>query len=165
MFSKAQVINTLGNRAARSHRRVPVTDALTALREPHHVAYWFARTYARKERPLAGLGYDTTALPPPPDTRQQTSGQLCALEQELRDEKLATLLKDRDRDAFDDELKCLRAEVAEAKQAAAVHPDTHDYSEVETRDYCIDLLLKEAGWPQFRKRGTGGVGLPMRRCS
>lgn len=26
-------------------------------------------------------------------------------------------------------------------------PDTHNYSEAETRDYSIDLLLKEAGWP------------------
>lgn len=39
------------------------------------------------------------------------------------------------------------AEVAEAKQAAAAQPDTHDYSEAETRDSFIDLLLKEAGWP------------------
>jgi type I restriction enzyme R subunit len=41
----------------------------------------------------------------------------------------------------------LRAEVAAAKQANTAQPDTHDYSEAETRDYFIDLLLKEAGWP------------------
>ena len=62
-----------------------------------------------------------------------------------RDENLAALLADKS--ALDEELKRLRAEVAKAKQAAAAQPDTHDYSEAETRDYFIDLLLKEAGWP------------------
>ena len=52
-----------------------------------------------------------------------------------------------DKAALDEELQRLRAEVAAAKQAAAAQPDTHDYSEAETRDYFIDLLLKEAGWP------------------
>jgi len=31
------------------------------------------------------------------------------------------------------------------KKANSARPDTHDYSEAETRDYFIDLLLKEAG--------------------
>ncbi len=62
-----------------------------------------------------------------------------------RDEKLSALLADKT--ALDEELKRLRAEVAAAKKANAAQPDTHDYSEAETRDYFIDLLLKEAGWP------------------
>src|SRR5918996_2404883 len=51
VFSKARVINTLGNRAVHSHRAVPEADALAAVRELFHVAYWFARTYARAGRP------------------------------------------------------------------------------------------------------------------
>jgi type I restriction enzyme R subunit len=56
----------------------------------------------------------------------------------------------------------LRAEVAAAKQAATAQPDTHDYSEAETRDYFIDLLLKEAGWPldQARDREFAVAGMP-----
>ena len=60
-----------------------------------------------------------------------------------------------DKATLDEELKRLRAEVAEAKKANAAAPDTHDYSEAETRDYFIDLLLKEAGWalrPEARPR-------------
>lgn len=45
------------------------------------------------------------------------------------------------------ELTELRSEVAKAKAANEARPDTHDYSEAETRDAFIDLLLKEAGWP------------------
>src|SRR5688500_6552421 len=56
----------------------------------------------------------------------------------------------------------LRAEVAAARQAAAAQPDTHDYSEAQTRDYFIDLLLKEAGWPldQTRDREFEVSGMP-----
>ena len=41
-------------------------------------------------------------------------------------------------------------------------PDTHDYSEKETRDFFIDLLLKEAGWAldQPRDREWEVAGMP-----
>jgi type I restriction enzyme, R subunit len=51
VFSKARVINTLGNRAVHSHRVVPIVDAVAAVRELFHVGYWFARTYGRVARP------------------------------------------------------------------------------------------------------------------
>ena len=47
------------------------------------------------------------------------------------------------------------------QEANAARPDTHDYSEAETRDYFIDLLLKEAGWaldqPQDREFEVSGM--------
>ncbi|WP_413766501.1 hypothetical protein, partial [Vibrio vulnificus] len=39
-----------------------------------------------------------------------------------------------------------REAIAAAKKANSAEPDTHDYSEAETRSAFIDLLLKEAGW-------------------
>src|SRR5262245_5055749 len=63
VFSKARVINTLGNRAVHSHRPVPEGDALAAVRELFHVAYWFARTYGRAGSPAPGLAFDAAALP------------------------------------------------------------------------------------------------------
>ncbi len=152
VFTKAKLINTLGNRAVHSHRTVPEADALTALRELFHVVYWFARSYARAGRPATGLAFDPAALPRPATTGQQTVEQLRTLSEDLleHDEKLATLLADKD--ALDEELKRLRAEVAKAKKEAAAQPDTHDYFEAETRDYFIDLLLKEAGWSLEKAR-------------
>ena len=162
VFSKARVINTLGNRAVHGYRAVPEADALAALRELFHVTYWFARTYARAARPAPGLTFDPAALPRPAVTSRKTAEQLRALEGGLRerDEKLTTLLADKG--ALDEELKRLRSEVAEAKKEAAAQPDTHDYSEAETRDYFIDLLLKEAGWPlnQDRDREFEVSGMP-----
>lgn len=162
VFSKARVITALGNRAVHSHRPVPEADALAAMRELFHVAYWLARTYGRAGRPAPGLAFDPAALPRPAPAAQQTAEQLQTLETRLRekDENLATLLADKT--ALDEELKRLRAEVAQAKQAAVAQPDTHDYSEAETRDYFIDLLLKEAGWPldQPRDRELEVSGMP-----
>ncbi len=162
VFSKARVINTLGNRAVHSHRPVPEADAVAAVRELFHVAYWFARTYGRTGRPAPGLAFDPAALPRPARAAAQTAEQLQALEARLREkgESLAALLADQT--ALDEELTRLRAEVAKAKQAAAAQPDTHDYSEAETRDYFIDLLLKEAGWPldQARDREFEVTGMP-----
>src|SRR2546427_5587919 len=76
VFSKARVINTLGNRAVHSHRAIPPDDALVAVRELFHVTYWLARTYGRGGRPAPGLAFDASALPqatPPPG---QTAEQL-----------------------------------------------------------------------------------------
>lgn len=165
VFSKARVINTLGNRAVHSHRAVPETDALAAVRELFHVSYWFARTYGRIARPAPGLAFNPVALPHAPSSPHKTAEQLLALETSLRerDEKLAALLADKN--TLDEESKRLRAEVAAAKKAAAAQPDTHNYSEAETRDYFIDLLLKEAGWPldQVRDREFEVSGMPNKQ--
>ena len=162
VFSKARVINTLGNRAVHSHRPIPESDALAAVRELFHFLYWFARTYGRTARPVANLAFDAAALPKAGAVPKQTAEQLQKLESALRekDEKLVALLADKE--ALDAELKRLRAEVAEAKKSATAQPDTHDYSEAATRDYFIDLLLKEAGWPldQERDREFPILGMP-----
>jgi type I restriction enzyme, R subunit len=162
VFSKARVINTLGNRAVHSHRPIPEADALAAVRELFHVAYWFARTYARASRPAPALVFDPSLLSRPAQIAQQTAEQLKVLETRLRekDENLEALLADKT--ALDEELKRLRAEIAEAKKIATAQPDTHDYSETETRDFFIDLLLKEAGWPldQARDREFEVSGMP-----
>ncbi|MBI5628729.1 MAG: DEAD/DEAH box helicase family protein, partial [Candidatus Rokubacteria bacterium] len=162
VFSKARVINTLGNQAVHSHRPIQDSDAVMAVRELFHVGYWLARTYARGAKPAPGLAFDANALPRTAPIPKQTIEQLQKLEAGLRerDEKLSALLADKS--ALDEELTRLRAEVAEAKKASAAQPDTHDYSEAETRDYFIDLLLKEAGWPldQPRDREFEASGMP-----
>jgi len=152
VFTKAKVIVTLGNRAVHNRRPIPQNDAVVAVRELFHVCYWLAHTYARQDRPVSGLTFDASQLPTSTPIPRQTLEQLQRLSSQLRerDEKLSTLLADKE--SLDEELKRLRAEVAEARRAALAIPDNHDYSEAETRDYFIDLLLKEAGWPLDQSR-------------
>jgi len=58
------------------------------------------------------------------------------------------------------EWKNIHEAVTKAESAAT--PDDHDYSEAEIRDYFIDLLLKEAGWPlnQTHDREFPVTGMP-----
>ncbi len=149
IFTKAKLIKDLGNLAVHSTRKILSVDAVTATRELFHFCYWLARTYGQNARPDPGLRFVPALLPaaaPASPVQPQSIDQLQKLEAELRarDEKLSALLSDKA--ALDDELKKLREEVASAKKANTAQPDTHDYSEAQTRDYFIDLLLKEAGW-------------------
>ena len=151
VFNKARIIVTLGNRAVHN-RTVSPADGLTAVMELFHVCYWLAHTYATGAKPSPGLAFNPAALPKTTPLPKQTVEQLQRLEAQLRerDEKLSTLLADKTN--LDAELTRLRAEVAAAKKANTDQADTHDYSEAETRDTFIDLLLKEAGWPLDQKR-------------
>jgi type I restriction enzyme R subunit len=162
VFTKARVIQRQGNDAVHSTRPVRQYDALQVVKELFHFSYWLAHIYARGARPAPGLVFDPDALPPAMPQSRQSAEQLQRLETTLRekDERLSVLLSDRAN--LDAELVRLRAEVAAAKKANAATPDTHDYSEAETRDYFIDLLLKEAGWAldQPRDREFPVTGMP-----
>jgi len=148
VFNKALFISRIGNRAVHDHRAVPESASIAALKELFHICYWLAHTYARGVRPDPALEFALPAAPAAPTVAAaQSAEKLRQLEYSLaeRDEKLTELLVDRDN--LDEELQRLRAEITQAKKEAAAQPDTHDYSEAETRDRFIDLLLHEAGWP------------------
>ncbi len=161
VFAKARVLVTLGNRAVHN-RPVAPADGPTATKELFHVCYWLARTYAQGAKPAAALAFDPAALPKTAPLPKQTVEQLQKLDTQLRerDEKLAALL--REKEELDAALRQAREEVAAAKKANTAQPDTHDYSEAETRDTFIDLLLKEAGWAldQARDREYEVAGMP-----
>ncbi|MGE0544506.1 MAG: DEAD/DEAH box helicase family protein [Dehalococcoidia bacterium] len=162
VFTKAKLIKDLGNEAV--HRAGPVREsgALTAVRELFHVAYWLARTYARAAKPAGRWEFDERHLPRTSPVPPQTRAQLQSLADQLAasDARLTALLSDKA--ALDEELTRLREEVAQAKAANIAQPDTHDYSEAETRTAFIDLLLREAGWTldQPRDREYSVTGMP-----
>jgi type I restriction enzyme R subunit len=169
VFTKTKVIKELGNQAVPSTRKVLPADAQVATRELFHIAYWLARTYGQRGRPDPGLAFNAGLLARPaaaaPAVPPQTLDQLQKLETQLaeRDERLTTLLGTTA--ALDAELARLREQVAAAKRVNAATPDTHDYSEAQTRDCFIDLLLKEAGRlvarceDELRGRGHRHAGL------
>jgi type I restriction enzyme R subunit len=152
IFIKAKLIKDLGNLAAHSHRPLQQLDSMTAVRELFHICFWLARTYGKASKPADGLTFDPLLLPKTSPVPPQTLAQLQQLESQLaeKDTKLTELLTGKA--ALDAELERLRAEIAAIKKQNAEKPDTHNYSEAETRDYFIDLLLKEAGWPLDKKQ-------------
>jgi type I restriction enzyme, R subunit len=152
IFIKAKLIKDLGNLAAHSHKPLQQLDSMTAVRELFHICFWLARTYGKTAKPADGLTFDPTRLPKTSPVPAKTLAQLQQLESQLaeKDTKLTELLTGKA--ALDAELERLRAEIADIKKQNAETPDTHNYSEAETRDYFIDLLLKEAGWPLDKKQ-------------
>jgi len=151
VYNKAKVIKELGNLAVHSTRKVATADAMMAVRELFHIGYWLARTYGQRQRPDPSLSFSTDLVPQAATgTPPQSLDQLRAMEAKLAasDEKLSEILRTKAASdaALNAELQALRAQVAAAKKANAAAPDTHDYTEAQTRDYFIDLLLKEAGW-------------------
>ncbi|HAT10941.1 MAG TPA: restriction endonuclease subunit R [Planctomycetes bacterium] len=162
VFTKARLIVQYGNQAVHSTSPIRQFDALTVVRELFHVGYWLAHTYARGAKPAPGSTFNQKELPAATAIPKQTAEQLQAMQARLseQDAKLTEVLADRA--ALSEELKQVRAEVAKAKAAAAAQPDSHDYSEAETRDAVIDLLLTEAGWKldQSRDREFEVAGMP-----
>lgn len=151
IFVKAKLIKDLGNLAAHSHKPLQQRDSMVAAGELFHICFWLARTYAKATKPADGLTFDPSLLPKTSPVPPQTLAQLQQLETQLaeKDTRLTELLTGTD--ALNAELERLRAEIAEIKKRNEATPDQHNYSEAETRDYFIDLLLKEAGWPLDKK--------------
>jgi type I restriction enzyme R subunit len=148
VLAKVLFIKEIGNQAVHSNKPIRQWDALNACKELWHFCYWFARTYTRQGAARFGnRSFDLGKLPlSPTDAVKRSAEQVRQLEEELRgrdstlQEKLSVLT------SLDAELTRLREEVARAKKQNDDVIDQHEYSEAETRDHFIDLLLREAGW-------------------
>ena len=163
VFTKARIIKDLGNLAAHSTQQVAQADAVRATRELFHVCFWLAQTYARVEPPPSDLRFDEALVPKAPPLPKQAVAYIRKLQAQLKEqeEKYAALeaeqLKALAFDeltgrALDEALETERKAVAAARKANAAREVPHDFDEAGTRDFYIDLLLKEAGWPLSQKR-------------
>lgn len=147
VFQKARVIQKMGNQAVHHPRPVSATDAKQVVKELHHVCHWLTRTYA-PEASHAGAAWQDQRIPQPIHQGDVVPRQeLEALEAQLAEQNKAALKQQQERDALNAKVQELREKVAKARQETEQQPDTHDYSEAETRHYLIDLELRRAGWP------------------
>lgn len=169
LVTKARLIKDYGNRAVHDTRAVSENTAIVTLRELFHFAYWLVRTYAKGDKPAAGLQFSADALPQMQPVEVSTLARLQALAEDYakqakaREEaETARVQTQQQRDALEAQIKALRAEIAATKQANQTVPDAHDYDEAQTRDAFIDLLLHEAGWSldQPRDREFPVTGMP-----
>ena len=189
VFLKAKEVVRLGNAAAHRQEAVSQRDSVAAVSALFEFTYWFARTYNRGAKPEPGLSFDPRSLPNPravAAAKARTSAEATAAAEQARAEAAESLARvqelearlaeqdaaaeaERQRALADAstgaalraEVERLSAELAAAKQAAAAQPDTHDYTEAQTRDWFIDLLLAEAGWdvdaPNLREVKVDGM--------
>ncbi len=160
---KLNLIRKVGNDAVHQPQPVARPTALHVLRELHHVVIWAA--------------FHHSAHPSAAPTRTQFDPALAVKAAPLsRSDVMRLAEKFKAQDAAhakalaakDDLLAAHEAEIAELKaqiaaaQASTTVTDDHDYSEAETRDFFIDQLLHEAGWPldQPRDREYPVTGMP-----
>jgi type I restriction enzyme R subunit len=149
LFLKVRSIKDIGNLAVHSTKPITENDALRATIELFHFLYWLARTYTKDDpRKLDNLKFNPSLIPPAPaQVIQKTLEELQKLQAELQEKDTVLLEKQRKLEDTDAEIQRLRAEMAAAKKRNEAVPVDHDYSEAETRDFFIDLMLREAGWP------------------
>ena len=147
VFQKARVIQKQGNQAVHDKRPVRQYDAMQVVKELHHISYWLTHIYA-PEAAKKAQPWSQELVPPAPATVDAVPRErLETLEAELAEKNAAALKHQEERDALDGELKAVREQLAEVRAASEQKPDTHDYSEADTRKYIIDVDLRRAGWP------------------
>lgn len=148
IYTKAQYLRKVGNQAVHDRKKIPAQLALGTAVELHHILYWLARTYTTGDPTAIPGQFDETRLPiPAAKIARQSIAQLQALDKKLQAQDEALRRKEAENEALRAQLTAaLQAQVAAQKAANETIPDSHDYSEAETRQRYIDVLLREAGW-------------------
>jgi type I restriction enzyme R subunit len=147
LFPKILTIQKIGNLAVHSDKPITTSDSLHTLKELFHVLYWLARSYSQSATAIGKQLFDITRIPQKDSAvADQSAEQLAKLQADLSDKDARLAAKDAELARTIEEIAALKAKIQEYKERNSQTPDDHDYSEAETRDYFIDLLLKEAGW-------------------
>lgn len=163
IVQKLNLIRKLGNFAVHDTKQIPPRAALDSLKELHHVMLWAAFRYSTAPQavPMKARFDPALAAKAAPLSRDEIAA--LAAKFKAQDEAHANALAERDElaAAKDAEIAELRAQI-KAAQAASTATDDRDYSEAETRDRYIDVLLNEAGWPlsDARDREFEVSGMP-----
>ncbi len=148
------IIQKYGNLAAHSEHAIMAQDAVLVIKQLHSFLFWLHRTYFDVN---LQSDFDEKLIPDAGDIAKTSRNKILELEQKHEDEekklKEALEAEKADKEAYkaklatqEAEIAQLKAQIAAKKAEAEAVPDTHDYSEAETRKLLIDVLLKEAGW-------------------
>ncbi|MDO9080796.1 MAG: DEAD/DEAH box helicase family protein, partial [Desulfuromonadales bacterium] len=147
LFPKIHTIQKIGNLAVHSDKPISSNDALHTLKELFHVLYWLARSYSPNAQTIGKVLFDLSRIPQKDSAVADSNAeQLARLQAEQAEKDARLAAKDAELTRTIEEIAALNAKIQEYKERNQQTPDDHDYSEAETRDYFIDLLLKESGW-------------------
>lgn len=155
VFRVAKKIQVAGNKAVHESKPPTQLEAVEIVSALFQFCFWLAFTYGRAEKPDVKAWFDPRALPKTPTSnvtptlkeRQELEDRLAREAEETEAARERTALLSQSIEELEQKHAALVAEVAKAKtQAEAIPIEAHDWSEQETRDYKIDVLLKESGW-------------------
>jgi type I restriction enzyme R subunit len=147
LFPKILTIQKIGNLAVHSDKPINSSDSLHTLKELFHVLYWLARSYSPSAATIGKPLFDITRIPQKDSAvADRNTEQLAKLQAEQTEKDARLAAREAELARTIEEIAALKAKIQEYKERNSRTPDDHDYSEAETRDYFIDLLLKESGW-------------------
>ena len=163
---KLTLIRKLGNTAVHDAKPIPPNAALQVLRDLHHVMVWVGFHHSPKPTAVPTQDQFDPALAAKAAPLARAELVKLAAKFQQQDEAHAKALADKDEllAAHEAEIAALREQIR-AAQAAKTAVDDRDYSEAETRDLFIDVLLGEAGWrldqPRDREYEVSGMPNPQ----
>ena len=146
LFPKLRTIQKMGNMAVHRSASVSARDSLHLIEELFHVLYWLCRSYSPKRKALGTIDFNPQLIPQANGSNELTLLQLQTLETKLAQaEEMKTIALEREQQTAA-ELAQLKAQLTALKQTNTQIPDRHNYNETQTREYLINILLREMGW-------------------
>ena len=163
VFNKINAIRKIGNIAAHDKKAISEHDALKACEEVFHVMYWLWSTYSDGEvRP--DLIFDPSLLPRVHDQQTTQAEEIASLQRKIEERAEAVKEIQKELKKKDEALEQRNREIKQMRLQNKRFADNHDYNEAETREFLIDVLLREAGWnpaePNVREFKVEGMPNP-----
>ncbi len=146
LFNQVRMIHKLGNLAVHSETTINAQDGLHVTKSLYALLSWLAKAYTQGAPAVAG--FDEQLLPAVDAATivDKTSEQLQTLQDKYIEKDASFEEAQRKLADTQEEIDRLRAEIQKIKEQNKQAVSTEVYSEAETRDLFIDLMLREAGW-------------------
>ncbi|MBX9918119.1 MAG: DEAD/DEAH box helicase family protein [Nitrosomonas sp.] len=148
LFHDIKFIHRLGNVAAHGDQSISSEESLKAAMALHSFLGWLARVYTRGNitpQPFQADWLSQVEAQAPPFTAQQ----LEQIQQELAAKDAAAAVAHDKLTRTETELAQLRARLEALQQLKQTNQRTigsGEYTEAQTRELMIDVMLREAGW-------------------
>ncbi|MHA1809402.1 MAG: DEAD/DEAH box helicase family protein [Candidatus Heimdallarchaeaceae archaeon] len=146
LFKQTRLIQRMGNIAVHSDQAVHRHDGLQAVKSLHAVLGWVAKIYSVEPPTVAAFNETLIPAPSAASNPDKNAAQLAELERKLAAKDNAFEAAQVKLTTTEAEVERLKKHIAEIKAANEQRVHDEDYSEEETRDLFIDLMLREAGW-------------------
>ena len=154
LFEDIRFIHKLGNLAVHGDDHISSQEGLQVTQALHQFLGWLARVYTRGgAKPEQ---FHASWLPQPETTKeteqklaQLSTAQIDKIQADLKAKDKAALAAEKKLTKTEEELEALKQQLAELQQVKESNKKTigsHEYSESQTRELMIDVMLREAGW-------------------
>ncbi|MCP5053333.1 MAG: DEAD/DEAH box helicase family protein [bacterium] len=143
LFDRVRFIHKLGNHAAHEGSRIKDREAYAGLKHLFAFLCWFTRTYC--PHPPKEILFKESLIPKTGEAGKSAQ-QLRQLLDQLAQKDRRLQEEQRKRAQSEEEILRLQEEIQSIKAANRKKIPAKDYTEQETRELFIDLMLREAGW-------------------